>query len=79
MPQITPWPPLPPHPNFSSLLPTSGSKIVLMQMTEILAMRREEQQLREQLTAAERSNAEAEAALEAARSDALNRKTEQER
>ena len=37
----------------------------LMQMTEILAMRREEQQLREQLTAAERSNAEAEAALEA--------------
>ena len=42
-------------------------------------MRREEQQLREQLTAAERSNAEAEAALDAARADALNRKAEQER
>jgi len=59
------------------------SKLHLMliwaQMTEILAMRREEQQLREQLTAAEQSNAEAEAALEAARLDAVNRKAEQER
>ena len=48
-------------------------------MTEILAMRREEEQLREQLKAAEGQQADTEATLESVRLDAAAKKAEQER
>ena len=48
-------------------------------MTEILAMCREEEQLREQLKAAEQQQADTEITLESVRLDASNKKAEQER
>ena len=50
-----------------------------MQMTEIVAMRRDEEQLREELKAAETQQSELEATLESVRLDAANKKAEQER
>lgn len=48
-------------------------------MTEILAMRREEEQLREQLRAAEQQLSDTETTLESVRLDAAAKKAEQER
>ena len=48
-------------------------------MTEILAMRREEEQLREQLKVAEGLQADTEATLDSVRLDAAAKKAEQER
>lgn len=55
------------------------TEAIFLQMTEIVAMRREEEQLREQLKAAESQQADTEATLESVRLDAAAKKAEQER